>query len=117
MNDLIRKITDLSTNKIEILKKVDKPKIGWFSTNIPEEIFYAAGMVPFRITGESDAGTSDASGLLHRNICSYVLSCLSEGTAGVYDFIDGLVFSNTCDARVRLHDVWNHYSIQTACDI
>jgi benzoyl-CoA reductase/2-hydroxyglutaryl-CoA dehydratase subunit BcrC/BadD/HgdB len=109
MKDLLQDVIDINKNKIELLKSTNKSKIGWFSIYTPEEIIYAAGLTPFRITGESRMSTSDASALLHPNICSYVLGCLSEGLHNIYDFIDGIIVVDACDARRRLYDVWSHF--------
>lgn len=93
-------------NKIERLKEIPKPKIGWFATNTPEEIIIAAGVHPFRITGEMAKGAGGDGDLMGRNVCSYARSCLAEGMSGLYDFVDGFIFSNPCDARIRIYDYW-----------
>lgn len=86
-----------------------QPKIGWFSVYTPEEIIYAAGLVPFRITGESAPSSIKARALLFSNICPYTLSCLEEGIQGLYRSLDGIAIVNTCDARRRLYDAWRRY--------
>ncbi|MBN2535775.1 MAG: 2-hydroxyacyl-CoA dehydratase [Spirochaetales bacterium] len=109
MKTLIENITNLYKNRIELLKAKDKPKIGWVSIYTPEEILYAAGTIPFRITGELGIDITDAGALLNHNYCSYVLSCLSEGIAGIYDFAEGILFVDACDMRKRLCEVWTTY--------
>ncbi|MBN2535778.1 MAG: 2-hydroxyacyl-CoA dehydratase [Spirochaetales bacterium] len=108
MKTLVENITDLYKNRIELLKTKDNPKIGWISIYTPEEIFYAAGLIPFRITGEQGIDLTDASAFLGSNFCSYVLSCLSEGLGGIYPFMEGIVFLDSCDMRKRLYEVWVH---------
>jgi len=98
-----------SEHKIKNLKQNSKPSIGWFSVYTPEEIIYAAGAVPFRVTGESSESYSLARVALFTNMCSYTLSCLEEGMQGSYNFIRGVVIVNTCDARRRLYDAWKYY--------
>ena len=93
-------------NKINRLKEITKPKIGWFATNTPEEIIIAAGLHPFRITGEMAKGAGRDVDFMGRNVCSYARSCLDEGMSGIYDFVDGFIFSNPCDARIRIYDYW-----------
>jgi benzoyl-CoA reductase subunit C len=106
MKDMIEDIIKLSQNKFEMLKESNKPKIGWISISTPEEIIHAADMIPFRITGELGEHATDAGALLSNNYCSYVLSCLSEGLDGLYDFVDGIVFVDACDMRKRLYETW-----------
>jgi len=110
MQELINKITELQKNKYTLLQASEKPKIGWVSIYTPEEIIHAAGIHPFRITGEKSLESTNATTLLHRNICSYVLSCLEEGIEGKYDFMEkNIVVVDSCNSRRRLYDVWNHY--------
>ncbi len=102
----IRDVVDLYRNRFDLLRAADKPKIGWVSIQTPEEILLAAGAIPFRITGETETSVTDAGARLSNNYCSYVLSCLSEGLDGVYDFADSVVFSDACDMRKRLWEAW-----------
>ncbi|MCG8615932.1 MAG: 2-hydroxyacyl-CoA dehydratase family protein [Desulfobacterales bacterium] len=108
-SDLITNITDIHHNRFEILGALEGPKLGWTSIYTPEEILYAAGITPYRISGETCPKTPRASAHMHRNICPYVLSCLEEVLGGKHDFADGAVITNVCDARRRLHDVWHYY--------
>jgi benzoyl-CoA reductase/2-hydroxyglutaryl-CoA dehydratase subunit BcrC/BadD/HgdB len=103
----VEEVTGLHRNRLNLLRATDKPKIGWVSIQTPEEIFLAAGLIPFRITGELGTSTEEAGARLSSNYCSYVLSCLSEGLAGVYDFVDGVVFADACDMRKRLWEAWS----------
>lgn len=98
-----------SQQKIENLKKIKKPSIGWISVYTPEEVIYAAGAVPFRITGEEQESYSMARAALFSNMCPYTLSCLEEGIQGIYNFSKGVVIVNTCDARRRLYDAWRYF--------
>jgi len=86
-----------------------KRVIGWLCTYVPEEIIYAAGLLPVRIMAEETIDLGEADGYLHPNICSFVRSCLASTLKNRYDFLDGLVSGNTCDAIRRLADVWRSY--------
>jgi benzoyl-CoA reductase/2-hydroxyglutaryl-CoA dehydratase subunit BcrC/BadD/HgdB len=102
----IRGIVDLYRNRFDLWKAADSPKIGWVSIQTPEEIFLAAGLIPLRITGELESSATDACARLGNNYCSYLLSCFSEGLAGVYDFADGVIFADACDMRKKLWEAW-----------
>jgi benzoyl-CoA reductase/2-hydroxyglutaryl-CoA dehydratase subunit BcrC/BadD/HgdB len=106
IRNAIESVVDLHRNRFALLRAADRPKVGWVSIETPEEIFLAAGLIPFRITGELETDTTDAGARLSNNYCSYVLSCLSEGLAGEYDFADGVVFADACDMRKRLCEAW-----------
>lgn len=109
MESLIEEITNIHRNRLDLLRSANKRAIGWVSIYTPEEIVYGAGMIPFRITGESRTETPKAGGYMHRNICPYVLSCLEEGLDKVCDFSDGVIIANACDARQALYDVWKYF--------
>ena len=86
-------------------KKKGKKVIGFFCPYVPEEIIYAGGMLPLRIrpAGCTDTGTADA--YMSRLNCSFARSCLQFIAEGVFDFLDGLVFANSCDNVRRLYDI------------
>jgi benzoyl-CoA reductase subunit C len=92
---------------IEEHRKKGKKVIGWVCTYVPEEIIYAAGMLPVRIFGGREDITL-GSAYLYTNICSFVRSLLEEALKGEYR-LDGFVTSSTCDHIRRLYDVWSHY--------
>lgn len=85
--------------------------VGWLCTYTPEEIVYAANMLPFRIMGGS-VKIEQADAYLYSTNCSFVRSCLELALRNEYDFLDGLVTCNTCDHIRRLFDVWK-YSLKT----
>lgn len=102
----VQDVTELHRNRLELLSKDARPKVGYVSVQTPEEILLAAGVVPFRLTGEVGTTTTDAGARLSNSYCSYVLSCFSEGLDGVYKFADGVVFTDACDMRKRLWEAW-----------
>jgi benzoyl-CoA reductase subunit C len=87
-------------------KKEGKPVVGYFCSYVPEEILYAAGALPYRVRPVGCAATPSADGYLSHVNCSFVRSCLEYALEGRYDFLDGLVFCNSCDHVRRLYDVW-----------
>ena len=79
--------------------------IGYLCTYVPEELIAAAGLLPLRMSGCSEELT-DADAYLYANTCFFARSCLQTALDGGYDFLDGLVAGNTCDAIRRLYDVF-----------
>jgi len=102
----MEEFTSLFNNRISCLQRLGSPVMGWSSVYTPEEIIYAAGIAPFSVTGEGEPEAVKARSILSSNLCPYVLSSLEEGLQGTYDFMDGVVVVNTCDARRRLYDAW-----------
>jgi bzd-type benzoyl-CoA reductase N subunit len=90
------------------LVKSGKPVMGWFCTYLPEEILLAAGLLPYRIT-ESSPHLSRARACLSSHFCSYVMCSLEAALEGKYNFLDGLIITNSCDAMRRLYDAWRSF--------
>ena len=81
--------------------------MGYPCTYIPEEITYAAGILPYRLRGTGCVGTTIADTWLARLAnCSFARSVLELALTGEYDFLDGVVFTNGCDHIRRAYDNW-----------
>jgi len=79
--------------------------IGIIGSNIPEEVIYAAGLLPFGVSGTWEASTPMASA--HRPhmtsvFCTRVLEAILNGEL---DFLDGVVTTHHDDDFGRLWDV------------
>ena len=82
--------------------------MGWVCSYTPLELIYAANFLPYRIEGHSKPiGAADS--YIHPNYCQFVKSAIDNALEGKYDFLEGVVFMNSCDAMRRLHDVWKRY--------
>jgi benzoyl-CoA reductase subunit C len=83
---------------------------GWACIYVPEELVYAAGLLPIRISGDNEEAKLDtAESYLYINSCSLAKTCLELGLDGRYDFLDGFILGETCDGVRRLFDVWERY--------
>lgn len=69
--------------------------IGYFCTYVPEEIIYAAGCLPVRIVG-GHQNTALATPHLFDMWCPFSRDALSQGLAGAYDYLDGVVIAQSC---------------------
>ncbi len=91
-------------------KKQGKKVLGYVCSYLPEEILYAADILPFRITGRGCTDTSQADSYLTRVNCSFSRCCLELAFGGKYNFLDGAVFINGCDHIRRAFDNWQAHS-------
>lgn len=82
--------------------------IGTLCSYVPEEIIYAAGMFPFRITGTLQKEITLASVYRPSNCCLYNNHVTESLLTGQLDFLDGVVFTNQDDDRRRLYDLFVH---------
>ncbi len=105
--ELTRLCETLSNPFIESWKKEGGKVVGYPCTYVPEEIIYAAGILPFRLRGTGCVGTSLADTWLVRTAnCSFARSVLELALTGEYDFLDGVVFNNGCDHTRRAYENW-----------
>jgi bzd-type benzoyl-CoA reductase N subunit len=84
--------------------------MGYVCTYVPEELFYAADILPFRITGRGVEDTSRADAYLTRVNCSFCRCLLELGFEGEYEFLEGAVFMNGCDHIRRAYDNWEAHN-------
>ncbi len=88
--------------------KQDRYKyLGFTCIYAPEEIITAAGLVPYRITGDARP-TPLADRELQVNICGFARSCFELALQGDYNFLQGVVIPTTCDTFTKLYDIWRY---------
>ncbi|MBT8338498.1 MAG: 2-hydroxyacyl-CoA dehydratase [Desulfatitalea sp.] len=79
---------------------------------VPEEIIYAVKGVaksrylPVRLGAAGCNNTEDADIDLSRCLCSFARSTLQMGLDGAYSYLDGLVFSSSCEQMRRSFEFW-----------
>jgi len=69
--------------------------VGYFCTYVPEEILYAAGILPVRILGShepQDVTEPHIFGMF----CPFCRDCLAQGLKGKYDYLDGIMIAQSC---------------------
>jgi len=111
MNTLISDFRQLYQNRNDFLrdwKKQGKKVFGYFCTYTPEEIIYASGILPFRITTDT-ATTTLADAILPNFICPFTRSCFDVALRGGYKDIDGYVSTYTCDTIRNILWLWNRH--------
>ena len=87
-------------------QKQGKKVIGVLDTLVPEEVIYAAGMLPLRIQGTWQEDVSLAMIYRLPQSCSFLKHVMQSLLEGEYDFLDGMVGSNRDADFGRLWDTW-----------
>lgn len=86
-------------------KQSGRRVVGYFEIYTPEELIWAAGILPVRVLGSGEYPS--LSDVYTKNYaCGHCRSELNEGLRGEYDFMDGLVSPDTCDASQRFFNIW-----------
>jgi len=76
-------------------KRTGGKVLGYFCTYVPEEILYAAGVLPVRILGShepQDVTEPHIFGMY----CPFCRDCLAQGLKGRYDYLDGIMIAQSC---------------------
>jgi benzoyl-CoA reductase subunit C len=80
--------------------------MGYFCAAMPVEMITAAGFLPFRVRATGSTGTELSDVCLTNINCSFPRHAFNMALKGEYDFLDGLVFFNSCDHIRRVYDHW-----------
>lgn len=75
---------------------------------VPEEIIWAAGMLPHPLLGTPEP-VRNADAYFQSCSCEFARNLFDLALDGKFDFLDGLALPSTCEATRRLYDVWVGY--------
>lgn len=96
------------TRRVKELKGGGNKVMGYFCCYSPLEIVTAAGLVPYRIMGDTKEPTTEADTYLDTNFCPYVRTCFDIAMKGRYDFLDGSLWPTSCDNLINVYGIWEY---------
>jgi benzoyl-CoA reductase subunit C len=105
MNEFQRIIENRHEVAKEWKERNKKGVVGYFCCVTPEEIIYASGLLPVRITGSSER-LEIVDDYVPRYGCAFVRSCLDLAGRGIYDYLDAVIVPNTCDLIPKMEYWW-----------
>lgn len=76
-------------------KRTGGKVLGYFCTYVPEEILYAAGVLPVRIMGSHEPQNVTEPHIFAM-YCPFCRDCLAQGLQGRYEYLDGIMISQSC---------------------
>lgn len=82
--------------------------MGYFCCYTPLELITAAGLVPYRIMGDTKEPTTEADIYLDPVFCPYVRTCFDIAMKGRYDFLDGSLWPTSCDNLINVYGIWEY---------
>ncbi|AWW25869.1 2-hydroxyacyl-CoA dehydratase subunit D [Acetobacterium sp. KB-1] len=97
---------NLNNEAIKEWKKNGGKVVGYYYANVPEELFTAAGIMPYRIRGTGADSTDLSDAYFSQINCSYVRYNYEMVLENQFDFLDGVVSFNACDHLRRLFENW-----------
>ncbi len=84
--------------------------VGYNCIFIPEELIHAAGLLPYRVTGnDQELNVDNANAYLYTSTCSYIRTCFELALNGQYDFLDAYLSASACEGVLRLGEIWSVY--------
>ena len=87
-------------------KKTGGKVLGYFCTYVPEEIIYAAGVLPVRILGSHEPQNVTEPHIFAM-FCPFCRDVLAQGLQGRYDYLDGIMISQSCLHVRQAYTSWD----------
>ena len=82
--------------------------LGYFCTYVPEEILYAADVLPVRIMGSHEP-LDLTEPYIFGMFCPFCRDCLSQGLKGRYDYLDGVMIAQSCLHIRQTFNAWRKH--------
>lgn len=102
-----REIVDRTENSyIRKWKEGGKSVVGYPCTFVPDEIMYAADILPYRLRGTGTTSSSIGDTYFGPVICSFPKCVLQLAGEGKFNFLDGTIIVPGCDSMRRLDECW-----------
>lgn len=101
LNMLLSQLRDIAENPAKQLDNVvasGKKAIGCMPVYCPEELVYAAGMIPFGVWGADGIELKNSKLYFPAFICSVLQSTIELGIAGTYNKLSGIMIPVLCDS-------------------
>jgi len=95
--------SDISNAAAKAWRSEGKKALGVICCHVPEELFYAAGVLPVRLRATNCVDSSEAETWMSSFSCSFAKSILQYWLDGTYE-LDGLVASDGCMMASRIYD-------------
>ena len=107
MFEKFKEIVENRHEHIRYLKESQKRRVmGYLCSYVPEELIYAAGIIPVRILSSEKAPTY-ADSIMQSHYCAFSRSILNQGLKGDLDYLDGLVWAYTCNTMRFAYEAWD----------
>ncbi len=93
-------------------EKTNRKIVGYFCTYVPEEILYAADILPVRILGSHEPPTVTEP-YIFAMFCHLCRDALAQGLKGKFHYLDGIVEGQSC---LHLRQAFNAWRLHIPTD-
>ncbi|MBW2028093.1 MAG: 2-hydroxyacyl-CoA dehydratase [Deltaproteobacteria bacterium] len=110
--DIINHFRQVTENRHEyarFLQRKGHLLAGYMCTHVPEEVLYAARIMPVRILG-SHVSQAMTRSYLHETYCSFSHDCAYQGLQHTYDYLDLIAHSSSCIHMAEAFNVWVRFA-------
>ena len=104
-----RSVTQNSHEYAKSLQRKGRLLAGYMCTHVPEEILYAAGIIPLRVLSAHVSQATTRS-YIHETYCSFSHDCAYQGLQQNYDYLDLIVHSSSCIHMAEAFNVWVRFA-------
>ncbi len=104
-----RHVTENTHEYAKSLQEKGRLLAGYMCTHVPEEILYAAGIIPLRILSAHVSQAMTRS-YIHETYCSFSHDCAYQGLQHNYDYLDLIVHSSSCIHMAEAFNVWVRFA-------
>lgn len=107
-NNFLEYVRDVSRDPLAQIKKYadeGRRMVGYMCSYVPEELLYAAGLLPVRLIGRAQR-ISKADRHLQTYCCSHVRGFQEDFLDGAYSALEGVMFAHTCDTMQSFFDIF-----------
>ncbi|MFX0124179.1 MAG: benzoyl-CoA reductase, bzd-type, subunit N [Candidatus Hodarchaeota archaeon] len=91
---------------LEWKKRTGGKIMGYFCTYVPEEILYAADILPVRILGSHEPQDVTEPHIFAM-FCPFCRDCLAQGLKGRFDYLDGIMIAQSCLHIRQAYTSWD----------
>jgi benzoyl-CoA reductase subunit C len=104
-----RRITENTHEYARSLQGKGRLLAGYMCTHVPEEILYAAGIIPVRVLSAHESQAMTRS-YIHETYCSFSHDCAYQGLQHHYDYLDLIAHSSSCIHMAEAFNVWVRFA-------
>jgi benzoyl-CoA reductase subunit C len=113
MMEVIEKFHEVVSHRHEYAEQwkgeKGRPVLGCFCDYVPEEVIYAAGILPVRILGGHEPQSIADVHISPNKWCPFCRHCLAQGLAGKYHYLGGIVTTLSCFHLQQSFDSWQKH--------
>ena len=92
--------------------------LGYLCTNLPEELLYAAGVLPVRILGTNEPESVTGPYIWANTFCPFSRDCFAQALQGKYDYVDGISYGFCCLHARHVFESWKrHIPVQYSYEL